>query len=203
MLRRQSATHCCAAQNYKRHAAHAYRAQLAGCAAHSYIVRAVPPAGSRAAHSYIAQPAGSAAHSYIAQAAAAAGCLAQAAPGKAAMAAAAVAVAAAVAARSMERRQERHATAVQPRRRLSASHDCIAQPATASMEQYVVARQHGGARRVGGVVRAECANSVSTAIAPVADTAQCQAALRGLSSRQTSSVLCMKWLEKASNLICS
>ena len=52
-------------------------------------------------------------------------------------------------------------------------------------------------------VRAECVNSVSTAIAPVADTAQCQAALRGLSSRQTSSVLCMKWLEKASNLICS
>ena len=61
----------------------------------------------------------------------------------------------------------------------------------------------GVARRGGGVVRAECANSVSTAIAPVADTAQCQAALRGLSSRQTSSVLCMKWLEKASNLICT
>ena len=203
-MRRQNATHCCTAQTYKRHASHAYRAQLAGCAAHSYIVQAVPPAGSRAAHSYIAQPVGSAAHSYIAQAAAAAGCLAQAAaPGKAAMATAAVAVAAAVAARSMERRQERHATAVQHRRRLSASHDCIAQPATASMEQYVAAWQHGGARRVGGVVRAECANSVSTAIAPVADTAQCQAALRGLSSRQTSSVLCMKWLEKASNLICS
>ena len=176
-MRRQNATHCCTAQTYKRHAAHAYRAQLAGCAAHSYI----------------AQPAGSAAHSYIAQAAAAAGCLAQAAAGKAA----------AVAARSMERRQERHATAVQHRRRLNASHDCIAQPATASMEQYVAARQHGGARRVGGVVRAECANSVSTAIAPVADTAQCQAALRGLSSSQTSSVLCMKWLEKASNLICT
>ena len=152
MLRRQNATHCCTAQTYKRHAAHAYRAQLAGCAAHSYIVQAVPPAGSRAAHSYIAQAAGSAAHSYIAQAAAAAGCLAQAAaPGKAAMAAAAVAVAAAVAARSMERRQECHATAVQHRRCLSASHDCIAQPAMAaaarSMEQYVAVGQHGGARR--------------------------------------------------------
>jgi hypothetical protein len=93
-------------------------------------------------------------------------------------------------------------------RRLSAAHDCIAQPATAaaaaaaaaarSMEQYVAAaRQHGEARRGGGVVRAECANSVSTAIAPVADTAQCQAALRGLSSRQTSSVLRMKWLGKS------
>ena len=42
------------------------------------------------------------------------------------------------------------AQAIQHRRRLSASHDCIAQPATAaagrSMEQYVAAGQHGEAR---------------------------------------------------------
>lgn len=103
-------------QTDQRHAAHTYRAQLAGSAALSYIAKAVPPAGCRAAHNYIVQPAGSAAHSYIAQAAAAAGCLAQAAAvqGKAAVvSAAAGVVAAAVAARSMgagraPRRAEQH-----------------------------------------------------------------------------------------------